>query len=118
MFCSMRSSPVYLLFLIGLVISGYFFRGQNYVPVETVTKQNYDLIKIGMDQEEVDQILTGINEPMDGPGTCSIKGSNITIENGEKLLEDAEAKWEHDGKTIRIQFKKAKVIDKSQSGLK
>jgi hypothetical protein len=118
MFGNVRSSPLYLLFVASLVISGYFFRDHNYVPTETITLKNYDMIKIGMDQEEVDQILTGINEPMDGPGKCSIKGSNIAIEDGEKVLEDAEVKWEQDGKTIRIQFKKAKVSEKSQFGLK
>jgi hypothetical protein len=118
MFTGIRSSPLYLLFLIALIIGSYFFRGQDRFSEDTLTKQNYDLITIGMDQEEVDQILTGINEPMEGPGKCSIKGNNVAIENGEKLLEDAEVKWEHAGKTIRIQFKKAKVTDKSQTGLK
>src|SRR5216684_1777066 len=118
MYSSWRSSPIYLLFLVSLLIGSYSFRGQNRAPAETLTKKNYDFIKIGMDQEEVDEILTGINEPMDGPGTCSIKGSNISIQNGEKLLEDAEVKWEHQGKTIRIEFKNAKVTDKSQTGLK
>jgi len=118
MYSSWRSSPFYLLFLVALLIGSYFFRGQNFVPVETITKQNYDLITIGMDQEEVDDILTGINEPWDGPGKCSIKGSNISIQNEEKVLDDAEVKWELDGKTIRIQFKNAKVTDKSQTGLK
>ncbi|HEV3237677.1 MAG TPA: hypothetical protein VGZ25_11855 [Gemmataceae bacterium] len=118
MYSSWRASPLYMIFLIGLIISGYYFRGHNYASVDTLTKKNYDLIKIGMDQEEVDDILTGINEPWDGPGTCSIKGSNISIQNEEKLLEDAEVKWEHEGKTIRIQFKNAKVTDKSQTGLK
>ena len=118
MYSSWRSSPIYLAFLIVLLIGSYFFRGRNYVPEETITKKNYDLIKIGMDQEEVDEILTGINEPMDGPGSCSIKGSKISIQDGEKLLEYAEVTWADGTKTIRIQFKDAKVASKSQTGLK
>lgn len=121
MFYSARSSPLYLVFLVAMVIGGYFFRGHSTnASLDTLTKKNYDLIKTGMDQDEVDDILTGINEPMSGPGKVMISGSKIESDRDtfDLNLVDGEVKWEYGPKSITIGFKDRKVAKKSQSGLK
>src|SRR5262249_60925320 len=93
--------PVYLIALSILLLSSYFFR-----HTETgLTKANYDRIKIGMSQDEVDDILGGIYGPMEGQGTCTTKAREMTTyDNGEIMLYDADVKWQDGNKSITIQF--------------
>src|SRR2546423_11141765 len=69
-FTSWRNHPLYLIVLSLIIISGYFFRGPSGAYGDSLTKETYDSIQIDMGQDEVDDILGGINDPLDRSVKC------------------------------------------------
>jgi len=119
MYTSWRYHPLYLIVLSIMIISGYFFRGPSGVYGESLTKENYDTIQIDMVQDEVDDILGGINDPLDRSVSCITTGKKMPItRDGYVILQDADVTWSKGEKSITIHFKDAVVTSKSQKGLK
>jgi hypothetical protein len=77
-----------------------------------LSKDKYDQIRVGMDQDDVDDIMG------DSMGSSSMHGTVSTSEDGDIFLEDGEMKWEHGGKSITLKFREGKVVSKTQAGLK
>ena len=119
MYTSWRYHPLYLIVLSIMIISGYFFRGPSGVYGDSLTKENYDLIAVDMYQDDVEDILGGINSHTDRGVVCTTAGKKMPIaRDGYMTLDDAEVNWTKGEKSITIQFKDAKVTSKSQKGLK
>ncbi|MFL5242697.1 MAG: hypothetical protein ACJ8FY_11370 [Gemmataceae bacterium] len=119
MFTSWRNHPLYLIVLSLIIISGYFFRGPSGAYGDSLTKETYDSIQIDMGQDEVDDILGGINDPLDRSIKCVTTGKKMPItRDGYVILQDADVTWSKGDKSITVHFKDAQVASKSQKGLK
>ena len=104
-----RWHPAYLISvpLVLLSLSLLGFRGSD------LTKENYDQIRVGMDQVDVEDIM---GDSM--TGYSSMHGTVSTGEDGDIFLEDGEMKWERSGKSVTLKFREGKVVSKTQTGLK
>jgi hypothetical protein len=104
-----RWHPAYLICvpLVLLSLSLLGTRGDD------LTKSKYDQIKLGMNQDDVEDVM---GDSM--AGYSSLHGSVSTGEDGDVFLEDGEMKWERNGKSITLKFRDGKVASKTQSGLK
>ena len=104
-----RWHPAYLICvpLVMLSLSLLGWRG------DALTKDKYDRIAVGMDQDDVEDIM---GDSM--AGYSSMHGTVSTGEDGDIFLEDGEMKWEHSDKSITLKFREGKVVSKTQTGLK
>ncbi len=103
-----RWHPAYLICvpLVMLSLSLLGWRGDD------LTKAKYDQIQVGMDQDDVEDIM---GDSM--TGYSSMHGTVSTGEDGDIFLEDGEMKWEHSSKSIILKFREGKVVSKTQTGL-
>jgi hypothetical protein len=106
-----RYVPLFSLAAISLSLAG--------CADQVVTKENYDKIKIGMTQKEVEAILGPPNAKIRGSGMRGFKivGDYGVDDNGNLIMRSGLIEWMGNARTITLEFQNGRVTSKKQSGL-